>query len=146
MVLEILLGSALVLATTLVHGLCTIALLVAFRGGRLDGWALRGRGSKLLLTMAAVLLLFFAALVEADLWAVVYLAVGAIPNFETALYFSTVTLTTLGYGDVVLHGDWRLLASFQAVTGIIVFGWTTALLVELIQRLARLRSGSIHHP
>lgn len=49
------------------------------------------------------------------------------------LYFSTVTYTTLGFGDVVMEPGWRLLSSFQAANGIIMFGWTTALIVAAVQ-------------
>lgn len=51
------------------------------------------------------------------------------------MYFSMVTFTTLGYGDITLGGDWRLLASFEAANGIIMFGWTTALIVAYLQRM-----------
>jgi voltage-gated potassium channel Kch len=70
------------------------------------------------------------------MWAYVYLDVGAIEQVETALHFSMVTVTTLGYGDVTLADDWRLLASFEAANGIIMFGWSTALVAAFIQRLA----------
>jgi voltage-gated potassium channel Kch len=96
---------------------------------------------------ALVLLLFLAALLEIWIWAVAYLSLGALTGMESALYFSAVTFTTLGYGDVVLDSSWRLLASFEAVNGIIMFGWSTALLVALVQRLrepgAARRSGQI---
>jgi voltage-gated potassium channel Kch len=71
-------------------------------------------------------------------WAGAYLRVGAIEGLEAALYFSIVTFTTLGYGDITLNTDWRLLASFQAASGIIIFGWTTALLVAVAQRVVAL--------
>jgi voltage-gated potassium channel Kch len=48
-------------------------------------------------------------------------------TLEEALYFSTVTFTTLGYGDVVLSPDWRLLSAFQSANGTIIVGWTTAM-------------------
>ncbi|MBW2665550.1 MAG: two pore domain potassium channel family protein [Deltaproteobacteria bacterium] len=80
--------------------------------------------------------MFLAAFLEAGTWAAVYLAVGAIPDVETALYFSIVTFTTLGYGDVTLDADWRLLASIQAANGTIMFGWTTALVMAVIRRIA----------
>jgi hypothetical protein len=81
------------------------------------------------------------SVLDTVIWAYVYLRVGAIEQLETALYFSMVTFTTLGYGDVTLSPDWRLLASFEAANGVIMFGWTTALIVAVIQRLAPKR----HH-
>ncbi len=72
--------------------------------------------------------------------AAVYLAVGAIPDPETALYFSIVTFTTLGYGDVTLDTGWRLLASFQAANGTIMFGWTTAIVMAVIHRIVAERT------
>jgi hypothetical protein len=46
-----------------------------------------------------------------------------------------VTFTTLGFGDVVLAGQWRTLASIQAANGVIIFGWTTALIFYFIQQI-----------
>ncbi len=83
------------------------------------------------LIASVVLMMFVAVLVESAIWAAIYVAVGAISGFEPALYFSMVTFTTLGYGDIVLPDVWRLLASFQAANGIIMFGWTTALIVAV---------------
>ena len=60
-----------------------------------------------------------------------------LPHFEEALYFSTVTYTTLGYGDVILDERWRLLGSFEAANGIVMFGWTTALIFVAIRRFSR---------
>jgi hypothetical protein len=80
--------------------------------------------------------MFMVSVLDAVLWAYTYLAVGAIEGVEPALYFSMVTFTTLGYGDIALGDDWRLLASFEAANGIIMFGWTTALVVAYVQRLS----------
>ena len=62
-------------------------------------------------------------------------ALTELPDLQTAFYFSMVTFTTLGYGDVVLSGDWRTLASIQAANGVIIFGWTTALIFYFIQKI-----------
>jgi hypothetical protein len=77
---------------------------------------------------------FAAALIEVGLWAGAYLAIGAIEGVETSVYYSMVTFTTLGYGDVVLSGRWRLLSSLEAANGIIMFGWTTAVVMAVAQR------------
>lgn len=68
-------------------------------------------------------------------WACVFLMVGAFQSLEPSLYFSIVTFTTLGYGDITLSPEWRILASFAAVNGLIIFGLNTAFLVEFSSRL-----------
>ena len=82
-----------------------------------------------------VLLMFLVSLLEVLIWALTYLALNAIEGLEKALYFSMVTFTTLGYGEIVLDEHWRLLASFEAANGIIMFGWTTAIVIAVVQRV-----------
>jgi uncharacterized membrane protein len=67
-------------------------------------------------------------------WALLYRALGAFEDFETAMYFSGVTFTSLGYGDVVLNGRIRLLGPLQAANGLMMFGITTALFFSAIQQ------------
>ena len=62
------------------------------------------------------MMMFLAALLEVNLWAFTFLAVGAIPDLEPALHFSTVTFTTLGYVDITLDASWRLLGSRDPAT------------------------------
>ncbi len=68
-------------------------------------------------------------------WAGTFLFFGIFDSLEPAIYFATVTFTTLGYGDVTLDESWRILGSFAAVDGLIIFGITTAFLIELASRL-----------
>ena len=79
--------------------------------------------------------LLIPIVLDVALWATFYYVSGALPTFEEALYFSTVTFTTVGYGDIVLGREWRQLATFEAVNGWIIFGWATALIMAVIQRL-----------
>lgn len=81
-----------------------------------------------------VLLMFLVSLMEVLVWAVAYLSLNAIQGFERALYFSMVSFTTLGYGEIVLDERWRLLSSFEAANGIIMFGWTTAIVIASVQK------------
>jgi len=129
---QIVVGSALVVATTLAHGACTV---VAMRSLSRLGQAYRTHIGRGLVISVLVLLMFLVSVADATLWAYAYIQVGAISDPETAMYFSMVTFTTLGYGDVTLGTDWRLLASFEAANGTIMFGWTTALVVAYIQRM-----------
>lgn len=67
-------------------------------------------------------------------WATLYVAIGAIPDWSTAFYFSEVTYTTTGYGDVVLPEQWRRLAGAEALTGILMSGMSTAFFFLILNR------------
>jgi voltage-gated potassium channel len=77
------------------------------------------------------LLVFFLHVLEVLIWAGAYVALSAIAGLEEAVYFSIVTFTTVGYGDVVLPRDWRILGASEAAAGILLFGWSIALLIVL---------------
>lgn len=65
-------------------------------------------------------------------YASLYSVLGQFPgDFETALYFSASTFTTLGYGDVIPAPDHRLLAGVEGVLGLMLIGWSTAILVAI---------------
>ena len=89
--------------------------------------------------MIVVLGLVGVHTIEIWAYAILYRLLGAFGDMETALYFSTVTFTTLGYGDVVLGKGWRLLAAIEAANGLLLFGWSTAFLITVIARVPILR-------
>ena len=66
-------------------------------------------------TVIWILFLLIPIILDVTLWATFYYVGGALQSFEEALYFSTVTFTTVGYGDIVLDREWRQLATFEAV-------------------------------
>jgi hypothetical protein len=74
---------------------------------------------------------------EAAVWAVVYRLIGVVPDFETAFYFSFVAFTTVGFGDVTLAPPWRILSAMEAADGMLLFGWSTAFLFAVVQRVWR---------
>lgn len=82
-----------------------------------------------------VLIIFATSIVESVVWAMAYLITGALTSIEESLYFSIVTFTTLGYGDITISEPWRLLAASEAAIGIIIFGWSTAIVMAVVQRL-----------
>jgi len=85
-----------------------------------------------------IMWMFLSICLQATLWALTYIAnpdITALPDAKTAFYFSMVTYTSLGYGDIVLTGDWRAMSAIQAANGLIIFGWTTALIFYYIQTI-----------
>ncbi len=87
--------------------------------------------------MSTAVVLLMLHVVEVLLWALVYLLLpghAGLKNYAEAVYFSMVTLTTLGYGDVTLSVNWQLLAGMEAMVGVMVFGLTTAILFAVTQR------------
>lgn len=84
---------------------------------------------------AFVVVMFVAAIIEIWCWSALFLYVGAFDDMEPAVYFTTVSYTTLGYGDVTLGPEHRQLSAICAANGIIMFGWTTALVFAVVQRV-----------
>ncbi len=73
--------------------------------------------------------------IEIWTYAGLYLALGAFADFEQALYFSTVTYASIGYGDLLMGKPWRILAAIEGAVGVIMLGWSTAFLVSLLGQL-----------
>ena len=133
MLIQLLLASLMVVVCVLVHlfGLTFAMHLLRLRQRVLPG----PRSTPLPLLLGASLGVFAVHTVEIWLYALLYRAVGLFAHFEEALYFSTVTYATIGYGDLTLSHDWRVLGAIEGVTGIIMLGWSTAFLVSLLTRL-----------
>jgi hypothetical protein len=74
-------------------------------------------------------------LIQITLWAAVFWREGELPTLEKAVYFSTTTYTTVGFGDVVLGPGWRVLAGIEGLTGIILVGWSTAFVFAIVDRM-----------
>jgi hypothetical protein len=82
-----------------------------------------------------MVVLMIGNIVQIAFWALLYKLLGAFEDFETAMYFSGVTFTSLGYGDVLLEGRMRLLGPLQAANGLMMFGITTALFISAVQQV-----------
>ena len=134
MLLNIAIAALLMVLTTVIHagGMVLVMGAVHNRESHLNH---RWQKTNIYWVAGAVLVMFFVSLLEVLVWAYTFLLVNAIEGFEQALYFSMVTFTTLGYGDVVLEDHWRLLGSFEAANGIIMFGWTTAMVIAVVQHI-----------
>ena len=98
-----------------------------------------GKITRLFVLVAAWIVLLHLA--EISLWAVFYLWRDAMPDLPSALYFSAVTYTTTGYGDVVLSEGWRLLGAVEALTGILMCGWSTGFFFAVVNRVYQAAPG-----
>ncbi len=78
-------------------------------------------------------------LAEVSIWGLFYLWRGYLPNAEAAFYFSGVTYTSLGYGDVVLAKPWRLLGPVEALVGVIMCGLSTGYFFVVVSRIHQWR-------
>lgn len=83
-----------------------------------------------------VLYILLVHTINVWIWAIVFMLVGAIAEFEPALYFSLVSFTTVGFGDITLGHDWRILSGLTAANGFLTFGWSAAYMVDLVRRTA----------
>jgi len=127
----------LVLLSTALHGAATAFLvgLVVRMGAHTPG------GHTLFIRIFSVplivLFLLFVGVAEASLWACFYWQTGYIAELSESLYFSLITMTTVGYGDVTLQGPGRLISGIQAALGIVLFGWTTSVIFSAVQTIQR---------
>lgn len=124
--------------TALLHlaGLAGLIALIQAHGKRVR--TPHVRLNQALLVLIAVFALIALHGVEIWLYAAVYTLVGEFPAFEDALYFSTSTYATIGFGDPVLSPAWRIVGAIEGVNGIILLGWSTAFFVSIVGRLAEL--------
>lgn len=133
-----------------------LTVIVHFAGLLVLMWLLRTRGHRFRAHESAIgqgAVIVFVVLglvaihtVEIWLYAVVIFVVAALPDFEAALYFSTTSFTTIGYGDVVLDKSWRLLGAIEGANGLLLFGWSTAFLIAVTARMRSLEHDWLEYP
>lgn len=81
---------------------------------------------------AVMLLMLVGNFIQMGIWAALFMVIGEFNEFSTALYFSSVTFATLGYGDVVLSEQWRLLSGVEAANGVLMFGVSTGVMTAAV--------------
>ena len=98
--------------------------------------------SRLAGALCAVSLWLMASMsVTVWVWALYFLWVGTLGDLETAVYFSIVSFTTLGFGDIVLDKPYRILSGMLAANGLLLLGLTTAVIIDLIRTFHAERFG-----
>lgn len=137
MVIQIFVG---LLMTAVTIAFDAVAIVMGSRFLRQNERWLREKGSLLRHTIALTLVglwLVLALLVIMLAWAVILYLIGIFEGLEPAIYFSSISFTTLGFGDLILPDAWRLLSGFIATGGFILFGLNTAFLYEVLRELRR---------
>jgi hypothetical protein len=141
MLAPLLIGSAVICLTIFVQAaFIGVASHCLARAGE---WFLSGRMNLKLMTSLTVVVLWMllGLSIAVWIWGGTFFLLGQFDDFETSLYFSVVSFTTIGFGDVVLSTDWRLLSGLTAANGLILFSLTTAYLIEFILRMRRAQDG-----
>jgi len=135
MTASLLVGFLMVVVTVVIHffGIYGLSRLLEARGHRLrpqDGGMRLGA-----LVIVIVLCLFALHTVQIWLYALLYLALGEFQTMEAALYYSTASFTTVGYGEIVQKPPWRLLGAIESANGFLLLGWSTAFLVAVVTQI-----------
>jgi hypothetical protein len=134
---QLLVGAATSLANIAIHAVWTVYLDHMVR----RFWSRPRRShaiaTRVLLMTGTVAILMAAHALEVFVWVAAYMLVGAVPEGTSRAYFAFVNYTTLGYGDVLPVKDWQLLGPLTAMNGILLFGWSTAAIFEVLRTTLR---------
>jgi hypothetical protein len=134
MVVQFLVGSIVTVINIMIHALVTVAAVGIARsvGLRHTVWPRFHLMAVMVVTAAALVI---AHTLEVFVWALAYAITGAVPDGSDLLYFAFVNYTTLGYGDITPVQAWRLTGPMTAMNGILMFGWSTAVLFEVLRKM-----------
>lgn len=149
MLLQFVVGAAASICNIAIHAL---VMLVLVRVAQRAAGTARLGASLLLVTImvATVSVLMLAHGLEVLVWALTYGMVAAAPPGADVVYLAFVNYTTLGYGDVVPVERWRLIGPTTAMCGVLMFGWSTAVIFDVLRRalaiLPEMPSGERHGP
>jgi hypothetical protein len=132
MLRQYLVGAAVSVCNIAVHALIVVAVIKVVRV--VDEWATTRQTLRLIAVMiATVTVLMVAHLTEVLVWSLTYVMTGAAPDGADLVYFAFVNYTTLGYGDVTPVQRWHLLGPMTAMNGVLLFGWSTAVIFEVLR-------------
>jgi len=142
MFLQVFIGSVMMVMTVVIAALSAWGMEWALSRSRF--WLLREPHRPKLMLVVLITALWALMMVTAGvwLWAFCFRALGIFITMEAAVYFALVSYTTLGYGDILLTHEWRILGGMAAANGLLNIGLLTALLVEALRqvRLSQLQA------
>jgi len=139
MLITILVALAILSVCVVIHTVGMV-LIAEWLLGKRD--LFRDQGALLRETMILVsvfAMVIVLHIISTCIWAGFYRALGLFSNFETALYFSVGSYTTIGYGDVVLPERWRLLGGVEGLNGVLLCGISTAFIFVIVNAIVQYR-------
>lgn len=131
---QILIGWVMIAVTVVVHAIGLVGLIALLKRQQVSVGQRPVLPRIMWMLIVAIVGIFLIHTIEIWLWAALYIVLGQFDEMQRALYFSTVTFTTLGYGDITLSDRWQLLSSLEAANGIILFGVSTAFAFAAMRR------------
>ena len=139
MLTEIAIAVVIVFVCLLLHvaGILVMAEWLLQRRQYFERSRARMHFSILMIALISGIMLLHVA--ESSMWATFYCTSELFPDFETSLYFSLVSYTAIGYGDVVLPQNWRLLGALQGVSGVLLCGLSTAFIFAIMNAIFKAR-------
>jgi voltage-gated potassium channel Kch len=143
MIKQLLLALALSSATVLIHVVGVLYAVLPLAGvwsKKVESGASLVPAMPLSRLVSGLLLLHF---LEMSIWAAAFTVLDVLPDFETSLYFSLTSYTTVGYGDVVPPVEWRLVGPIEAAVGVLMLGLSTSFIIAVLQRTYGLRGQRI---
>jgi len=135
MFLALLVGTGVLIGSLLSYGMATAVIVQLVVRLIRTGFTGLVFWKNVAVMMIVALVTAAAHVIQIALWAVVFLLSGEMATFEKAFYCSAQNYTALGYGDIVLSEQWRLLGPLEAVNGLLVFGLSTAVMFAIMSRL-----------
>jgi Ion channel len=133
MALQFLIGGIVSVINIMIHALVTVGAVGIARSAGLRHTK-RPRLHLMAVMVGTAAALMVAHTLEVFVWALAYAIVGAAPAGSDLLYFAFVNYTTLGYGDITPVQVWQLVGPMTAMNGILMFGWSTAVLFEVLRK------------
>jgi hypothetical protein len=131
MIQQLLVSLALASMTVVLHAVGTVHVVIPAAGV----WSRTGLPRPVWMLTRLVSMLLILHLLEMAIWAAAYTVAGVFPDFETSLYYSLKSYTTVGYGDVLPKSSWHLLGPIEAAVGVLMLGWSTSIIVAAVQRI-----------
>ncbi|MFC1762679.1 ion channel [Planctomycetota bacterium] len=89
--------------------------------------------STLLVVNGVMLMLVIGNIAQIGIWALLLQMLGEFADFNTAFYHSAMNFATLGYGDIVMSNQYKLLGPLEAINGVLMIGVSTAVLMAVFQ-------------